>query len=232
MSPAENDPPEHKRMGDCRRLGRRSPVSARQALWLVFRKRPTAEELERARRQFLVQSGRLVDGMLLDIYEVDAEDGRTLTMLLFNYRIGGVDYECSQDITDMRGVCRCGAGARRLSLLGALPARQSRITASWWPRMDRPARRPAATCPPSRIQSLSTCSHLQPGTRLNSLSAQLAARYPTPVTLGLMHVHAAPAGKGANRTTIRAALLAGGHAGLRRGHLRCRPARPLARAAL
>ena len=25
-------------------------------------------------------------------------------MLLFNYRIGGVDYECSQDITDMRGV--------------------------------------------------------------------------------------------------------------------------------
>ena len=25
-------------------------------------------------------------------------------MLLFSYRIGGVDYECSQDITDMRGV--------------------------------------------------------------------------------------------------------------------------------
>ena len=73
-------------------------------LWLVFRKRPTAEELERARRQFLVQSGRIVDGMLLDIYDVDAEDGRTLTMLLFNYRIAGVDYECSQDITAMRGV--------------------------------------------------------------------------------------------------------------------------------
>jgi hypothetical protein len=25
-------------------------------------------------------------------------------MLLFNYRVGGVDYECSQDITNMRGV--------------------------------------------------------------------------------------------------------------------------------
>jgi hypothetical protein len=74
------------------------------ALWLIFRKRPTAEELERARRQFLVQSGRLVDGMFLDICEVEADDGRTLTMLLFNYRIGGVDYECSQDITDLRGV--------------------------------------------------------------------------------------------------------------------------------
>jgi hypothetical protein len=59
--------------------------------------------VERARRQFLVQSGRIVDGMLLDVCEVEAEDGRTLTMLLFSYRIGGVDYECSQDVTDMRG---------------------------------------------------------------------------------------------------------------------------------
>jgi hypothetical protein len=70
--------------------------------WL--RKRPSAEELERARRQFLVQSGRIVDGMLLDVCPVDAKDGRTLTMLLFSYRIGGVDYECSQDVTDMREV--------------------------------------------------------------------------------------------------------------------------------
>jgi hypothetical protein len=73
-------------------------------LWLWLHKRPTAEELERARRLFLVQSGRLVDGMLLDVCEVEAGDGRTLTMLLYNYRIGGVDYECSQDVTDMREV--------------------------------------------------------------------------------------------------------------------------------
>lgn len=77
-------------------------VVAAAAVWLVLRKRPTADEVERARRQFLVQSGRLVDGMLLDIYDVEAKDGRTLTMLLFSYRIGGVDYECSQDITAMR----------------------------------------------------------------------------------------------------------------------------------
>lgn len=74
------------------------------ALWLVFRKRPTAEELEIARRKFLVQYGRLVDGMLLDICEVDGEDGRKLTMLVYHYRIAGVDYECSQDITSIRGV--------------------------------------------------------------------------------------------------------------------------------
>src|SRR5271165_7026973 len=74
------------------------------AWWLIFRKRPTAEELERARRLFLVQSGRIVDGMLLDVCEVEADDGRTLTMLLYNYRIAGVDYECSQDITLLREV--------------------------------------------------------------------------------------------------------------------------------
>jgi hypothetical protein len=77
-------------------------------LWMVFHKRPTAEERERARRQLLARSGRLVDGMLLDIceFESPAKDGtaRTLTMLVYSYRIGGVDYESSQDITDMRGV--------------------------------------------------------------------------------------------------------------------------------
>jgi hypothetical protein len=78
------------------------------ALWLVLRRRPSAEEIERARRQFLVQSGRLVDGMLLDVYEVEDAEGRTLTFLLFNYRIAGVDYECSQEITAMRGVVEAG----------------------------------------------------------------------------------------------------------------------------
>lgn len=78
------------------------------ALWLVLRRRPSAEEIERARRQFLVQSGRLVDGMLLDVYDVAGTDGRPLTFLLFSYRIGGVDYECSQDITAMLGVVETG----------------------------------------------------------------------------------------------------------------------------
>ena len=85
-------------------------VMAAVAGWLLLRKRPTPDELERARRRFLAQSGRLVDGMLLDICEVEApaqskdEPARTLTLLLYSYRIGGVDYESSQDITAMSGV--------------------------------------------------------------------------------------------------------------------------------
>jgi hypothetical protein len=75
-------------------------------IWLALRKKPTAQEVERARRAFLVQMGRLVDGQLLDCYELESaktrkEPARTLTLLVFSYRIGGVDYECSQDITDM-----------------------------------------------------------------------------------------------------------------------------------
>jgi hypothetical protein len=76
-------------------------------LWLLLRKGPTPEERERARRHFLSHSGRVVDGMLLDVYEVEApakskkEPARTLTMLLYSYRIGGVDYESSQDITEL-----------------------------------------------------------------------------------------------------------------------------------
>lgn len=77
---------------------------AASGAWLLRRKRPTPEELERARRRFLVQSGRLVDGMLLDIAEVDADEGRRLTMLIYKYRIGGVDYECSQDVTALSAV--------------------------------------------------------------------------------------------------------------------------------
>jgi hypothetical protein len=74
------------------------------AVFLFGRKRPTDEEIERARRKFLAQTGRLVDGMLLDVREMQTDDGRTLTLLEYSYRNGGADYECSQDITSMTGV--------------------------------------------------------------------------------------------------------------------------------
>lgn len=70
-------------------------------VWWVRRKRPSAEEIECARRLNLSLSGRLVDGMLLDVRALPIDEGRTLTMLEYSYRIGGVEYECSQDITTM-----------------------------------------------------------------------------------------------------------------------------------
>lgn len=68
------------------------------------RKRPTPEELELARRRLLVETGRIVDGTLLEVREMDGSDGRPLTLLLYSYRIGGVDYECSQDISVLSSV--------------------------------------------------------------------------------------------------------------------------------
>ena len=71
------------------------------AFFFLRRKKPSEEELERVRRKALAQSGRLIDGMLLDIREMTTEDGRPLTMLEYSYRSAGVDYECSQDVTTL-----------------------------------------------------------------------------------------------------------------------------------
>ena len=72
--------------------------------WMMLRKQPSPQELETARRGLLTQSGRLVDGTLLEVCEIPGQDGRTLTMLLYDYRIGGVDYQCTQDVSDMLNV--------------------------------------------------------------------------------------------------------------------------------
>ena len=74
------------------------------AIWLFTRRRPTADEIEFARRQLLARTGRLVDGMFLDVCQMTGDDGLTRTLLLYSYRISGVDYQCSQDVTAMRGV--------------------------------------------------------------------------------------------------------------------------------
>ncbi len=74
------------------------------AVWWLRRRRPTQEEIERARRAKLSSIGRLVDGMLLDVRVMPLEEGSALTMLEYSYRIGGVEYECSQDITAMADV--------------------------------------------------------------------------------------------------------------------------------
>jgi hypothetical protein len=79
-------------------------AAAAGTIWWLRRKRPAPDEIERARRLSLASFGRLVDGMLLDVCEMEAEDGRKLTLLEYSYRIGGADYECSQDITSMLDV--------------------------------------------------------------------------------------------------------------------------------
>jgi len=73
--------------------------------YMATRKRPTDEELEVLRRQELVQSGRIIDGTVIDISDLGPHEcGRPngLQLILYKYAIAGVGYECSQDVTNLR----------------------------------------------------------------------------------------------------------------------------------
>ena len=79
-------------------------LAAGAALWWLNRKKPTPDEIEQERRQVLVSFGRIVDGSLLDGFQISNEHGETRDMLLYQYEISGVVYECSQDITTLRDI--------------------------------------------------------------------------------------------------------------------------------
>lgn len=75
------------------------------AAWLILRRRPTPEEIERERRAQLVRSGRIIDGTILDISESEnalVAAPPEIRFLLYKYEIGGVAYECSQDVSALR----------------------------------------------------------------------------------------------------------------------------------
>ena len=79
-------------------------AGAAAAAWFFWRRRKTEEEIERERRLNLVKAGRLVDGTVVDIADLDAsESGRPdgMKLILYRYEIAGVVYNCSQDVTQM-----------------------------------------------------------------------------------------------------------------------------------
>lgn len=79
-------------------------------LWFrATRTRTSEEDLERIRRQDLVLGGRIIDGTVLDVTELDpleAERPEGLQLILYKYEIAGVAYECSQDITHLKDLIR------------------------------------------------------------------------------------------------------------------------------
>ncbi|HKS71901.1 MAG TPA: DUF3592 domain-containing protein [Terriglobales bacterium] len=73
------------------------------AAYFALRKKPkTAEDLERERREFLDQVGRITDGTVIDVQELREENQRPATLLIFQYDVAGVSYEASQDVTYLR----------------------------------------------------------------------------------------------------------------------------------
>jgi hypothetical protein len=66
--------------------------------YLIWRRRPTPEEIEARRRNLLATTGRIVDGSVLDIITSDSEP----SVILFQYRVSGVIYERGQDVSALR----------------------------------------------------------------------------------------------------------------------------------
>ncbi|WP_348267467.1 hypothetical protein [Edaphobacter sp. DSM 109919] len=74
--------------------------------WYTLRRpRPSAEEIERERRELLATTGRITDGSITDVpiqlTQPDNQDTPSSEPLIvvYNYRIAGVAYECAQDVT-------------------------------------------------------------------------------------------------------------------------------------
>ena len=75
-------------------------VGTATAVWWKISHRKSADELERERREHLVRHGRIIDATILDWTEQPEENAPQA--LLYRYDIGGVTYECAQDISYFR----------------------------------------------------------------------------------------------------------------------------------
>ncbi len=69
---------------------------------LLRRKAKTSDDVERERRTWLNQVGRITDGTVIDVQEITANGHRPSTMLIYQYDVAGVSYEASQDVTYLR----------------------------------------------------------------------------------------------------------------------------------
>ena len=86
---------------------------------------PDPDEIERQRRAYLNQIGRIVEGQITDLVEVAEDKARRKStkevdgrrkMVCYSYSISGVSYETAQDITSLEG----RAGMERI--ITGLPA--------------------------------------------------------------------------------------------------------------
>ncbi|MBV8478516.1 MAG: hypothetical protein JO249_19440 [Acidobacteria bacterium] len=68
---------------------------------LLRRKSKSVAELERERRDLLSEIGRITDGSVIDVQELN-DPQRPATLLIYHYDVAGVSYEASQDVTYLR----------------------------------------------------------------------------------------------------------------------------------
>jgi hypothetical protein len=76
------------------------------AWYLLRRPRPTAEEIEHARREQLAANGRITDGNIIDAPHRLEDPFADRQVIVYNYHIGGVSYEAAQDVTTLPDLVR------------------------------------------------------------------------------------------------------------------------------
>jgi hypothetical protein len=76
-------------------------LTAGGVLWSRLR-RKTPEQFERERRQRISESGRITDGTVIDVNEMNLTSGDEIQLLVYRYDVAGVSYEASQDVTSLR----------------------------------------------------------------------------------------------------------------------------------
>ena len=72
------------------------------ALHFATRKKKTPEDRERERREYLDRVGRIIDGTVIDVVELNPDAPNSQQLLIYNYDVAGVQYEASQDVTHLR----------------------------------------------------------------------------------------------------------------------------------
>lgn len=79
----------------------------------AFSRRKTPEQLEQERRLRISEIGRITDGTVTDVSEVEMNGSGEIQLLIYQYDVSGVTYEASQDVTSLRHMvdlhsCRAG----------------------------------------------------------------------------------------------------------------------------
>ncbi len=75
-------------------------LGAAVGYWLYSR-RKTPQQLEQERRARINATGRITDGTVVNAEEM-ANGTQTAQFLIYQYDVGGVSYEASQDVTYLR----------------------------------------------------------------------------------------------------------------------------------
>ena len=83
---------------------------------IVRGRRKDPDARERERRQWLNATGRIIDGTVTDVQELNHNGVGPIQLLFYRYEIAGVQYEASQDVTRLRQFidvhsCRLGLPA-------------------------------------------------------------------------------------------------------------------------